>query len=233
MMEAIAIDDEPPALRIIEEFCAKTDLVKLNKTFTNPTAALKYLKKFPADLLFIDIQMPSITGIQFLKLLPRKMMFIFTTAHDQYALEGFNLNAIDFLKKPFSHQRFLQALTKANDYHKLFLQKETADVQHIFIRADYSLMKIACKDIRFIEGLDDFLKIHLINQKTIVARITMKALLEKLPANEFVRVHRSFIVPMSKIQNVRNKVIYLPDAAIPIGIKYRTDFFELFKRPVS
>ncbi|HKR07094.1 MAG TPA: LytTR family DNA-binding domain-containing protein [Bacteroidia bacterium] len=229
MMEAIAIDDEPPALRIIEEFCAKTDLIKLTKTFTKPSDALKYLRSFPADLLFIDIQMPSLSGIEFINLLPRKMMFIFTTAHGQYAVDGFNLNAIDFLKKPFSYQRFLQALNKAHDYFKLILQKETADIQYIFIRADYSLMKIACRDIHYIEGLDDFLKIHIMNQKTIVARMTMKVLLEKLPAVEFIRVHRSFIVPLSKIQSVRNKNIILPDVVIPIGEKYRKNFFQFFK----
>lgn len=230
MIEAIAIDDEPPALKVIEEFCSKIDFIRLQKTFTKPTEALKHLHKFPADLVFLDIRMPSMSGIQLNKSIPQNAMVIFTTAFSEYAVEGFNLNAVDFLLKPFTFQRFLQAVKKADEYFRFIHSKETPDLQYLFIRADYSLIKIAIPDIRYIEGLDDYLKIHLNNQRPIVARITMKAMLEKLPANEFIRVHRSFIVPLSKIQSIRKKFISLPDAEIPIGAKYEQNFFNVFKK---
>jgi DNA-binding LytR/AlgR family response regulator len=229
MINAIAIDDEPPALAVVESFCKESGLITLQKTFTKPSEAQKYLKRFPVDLLFLDIQMPSLSGIDFYKSLQQETMVIFTTAYSQFAVEGFNLNAVDFLLKPFTYERFFQAVTKANDFYNYSRQVEKPQTQYLFIRADYSLIKIAVPDIVFIEGLDDYLKIHLQNQKTVVARMTMKTMLEKLPTKEFVRVHRSFIVPFSRIENVRNKVISLAGEEIPIGSSYEEEFFKLFK----
>jgi DNA-binding LytR/AlgR family response regulator len=156
-------------------------------------------------------------------------MVIFTTAHSQFAVEGFNLSAVDFLLKPFTYERFLQAVNKANDFYNYSHQATQTQNQFLFIRADYSLIKIAVSDILFVEGLDDYLKIHLHNQKMVVARMTMKTMLEKLPAKEFIRVHRSFIVPFSRIENVRNKMITLAGEEIPIGSSYEEEFFKLFK----
>jgi DNA-binding LytR/AlgR family response regulator len=229
MIKAIAIDDEPPALKILESFCKQTDLIVLEKTFTKPSEALKHLKRFPVDLLFLDIQMPSLSGLEFYKSVQQDTMVIFTTAHSQFAVEGFNLSAVDFLLKPFTVERFLQAVNKANDFYNYSHNSDKVQNQFIYIRADYSLIKVAVADILYIEGLDDYLKIHLHNQKMIVTRMTMKSIMEKLPAKEFIRVHRSFIIPFSRIDNVRNKVITVSGTEIPIGSSYEEDFFKVFK----
>ena len=228
-MTAIALDDEPPALKVIEEFCRKTDSIDLQKCFTKPTEALKHIRKFPVDLLFLDIEMPSLTGIQFMENLEQDLMVIFTTAHSRYAVEGFNLNAVDYLLKPFTYQRFEQAANKAKEqYHKIHQRDNIAD-QYLFIRADYTLLKVAIADIIYVEGLDDYLKIHLPNRSPIVARMTMKVILQKLPAKEFIRVHRSFIVPISKIQSIRSKSIVVEGVEIPIGTSYHENFFNHFQ----
>lgn len=230
MIKAIAIDDEPPALRVVEAFCADTDFISLEKTFTKPAEALKYLQKFPVDLLFLDIQMPSQTGIEFYKTVKQDTMVIFTTAHSEYAVEGFNLNAVDFLLKPFTYERFLQATTKANEFFQYKNNTGAKQDQYLFVRADYRLVKINIADILYIEGLDDYIKIFIKDQKTVVARMTMKHILEKLPAKEFSRVHRSFIVSLGRIENVRNKVISTAGKEIPVGGIYEDDFFRLFNR---
>ena len=228
MISAIALDDEPPALKVIESFCGQTDSIELQKSFTQPNEALKHLRKFPVDLLFLDIQMPSMSGIDFYKSLNQETMVIFTTAHSQFALEGFNLNAIDYLLKPFSIQRFQQAVAKANDFYNYTHQTDKIQNQYLFIRADYKLMKISISDILFIEGLNDYVKIHVLNQKTIITRMTMKTIQEKLPSKEFIRVHRSYIVPFSKIESIRNKTIFLSGKEIPVGGIYEEDLFNLF-----
>ncbi|POY39828.1 DNA-binding response regulator [Flavobacterium alvei] len=228
MIKAIALDDEPPALDVLESFCDKIDVIDLQKKFTKSDDAFKYLKKYPVDLLFLDINMPSISGIDFYKKLPHKTMVIFTTAYSEYAVEGFTLSATDYLLKPFSFSRFQQAVEKA--YSQWKIQNQNPEQNYLFIRADYSLIKILISDILFIEGLDDYLKIHIQNQKTIVARMTLKAILEKLPATEFARVHRSFIVPISKIEKVRNKIIFIQEEEIPVSASYETAFFTLLNK---
>jgi DNA-binding LytR/AlgR family response regulator len=223
MIKAIALDDEPPALDILQSFCNKIEYVDLQKTFTKSEEAFKYLKKYPVDLLFLDINMPSISGIDFFKNLPHKTMVIFTTAYSEYAVEGFTLSATDYILKPFSFSRFQQAVEKAFSQWKL--QNQDPEQLYLFIRADYSLIKILFSDILYIEGLDDYVKIHIQNQKTIVARMTLKAILQKLPVPEFIRVHRSFIVPISKIEKVRNKIIYINQEEIPVSASYESAFF--------
>lgn len=228
MIKAIAIDDEPPALKVVENFCGLVDFIDLQKTFTKPTEALKYLERYPVDLLFLDINMPSLSGIEFYKQIKQQTMVIFTTAHIEYAVEGFNLNALDYLLKPYTPERFLQAANKAKEFFGYQHQTETGQ-PFFFIRADYSLIKINFADILYIEGLDDYLKIHLLNQKAVVARMTMKAILEKLPVKDFIRVHRSYIVPFARIESVRNKTIYLEGKEFSIGSSYEENFFKFFK----
>ena len=228
MLKAIALDDEPLALEVLQSFCNQMEEISLEKTFTKSEDAFKYLKKYPVDLLFLDINMPSISGIDFYKKLPHKTMVIFTTAYSEYAVEGFNLSATDYILKPFTFSRFKQAVEKAHSQWKL--QNQNPEQLYLFIRADYSLIKILFSDILFIEGLDDYLKIHIRNQKTVVARMTLKVILEKLPSPEFVRVHRSFIVPISKIDKVRNKIIYINDEEIPVSASYEAAFFAMLNK---
>ncbi|UFH53661.1 LytTR family DNA-binding domain-containing protein [Spirosoma sp. KNUC1025] len=238
MIRAIALDDEPPALRVITRFCEQIDFVDLQKTFSRTDQALTYLEQFPVDLLFLDINMPSMSGIDFYKSLPQQAvttdrMVIFTTAHAEHAVEGFNLNAVDYLLKPFTFDRFLQAATRASDYYQFLHAPAPARHTYIYIRADYRLNKIAVNDIVFIEGLDDYLKIHVQNSKPIVTRMTMKAILQKLDETEetgegFLRVHRSYIVPVSRIEAIKNKSLLIAGQEIPIGASYEADFQKRF-----
>jgi len=230
MIKAIAIDDEPPALKVIENFCGRIDNLLLEKTFTMPAEALKHLRKFPVDLLFLDIQMPSINGLDFYKSVKQDTMVIFTTAFSEYAVEGFNVSAVDYLLKPFTFARFQQAVAKAEEYYNYKKQGNTETPKHLFIRADYSLLKIALTDIVYIEGLDDYLKIQLANGHPVVARMTMKAILEKLPPNDFIRVHRSYIVPFGRIESYRNKMINIAGTSLPTGSSYEENFLKRFNK---
>lgn len=225
MINAIAIDDEPLALSIIENFCKKLPYINLHKTFTQPNEGLKYLENFPIDVLFLDIHMPALNGIDLYKKIDQNTLVIFCSAHSQYAVEGFDLNALDYLLKPFTFDRFKQAAEKAQDY---LAAKDNKKSEFLFIRADYKLQKIRISDILYIEALDDYLKIYLDSQKTLVARMTMKVMTEKLPTDEFVRVHRSFIVPVKKVNTLNNKTIIISDKIIPIGANYEADLLKIF-----
>ena len=227
MITSIAIDDEPLALNVIQAFCKKIEGVKLLNSFTETTAALNFLKENPVQLIFLDINLPAISGIEFIKLVPKDTMVIFTTAYSEYAVEGFNLNAIDFLLKPFDFNRFSSAIDKAIDFYRFKLQ--SAQTQHLFIKVDYSVMKIEMADIEYIEGLDNYLKIHLVDKKSVMARMSMKSLMEKLPEKDFIRVHRSYIIPFAKVKAVRNKTIYLKNIEIPVGANYVDQVSQLFK----
>jgi len=227
MIHAIAVDDELPALSLLENFCKRVDFIELQKVFNKPNEALRYLQQFPVDLIFLDINMPALTGIDLYKSIWQNTMVIFTTAYSEYAVEGFNLNAVDYLLKPFTFERFMQAVNKAKTAAKIADdQKE----KYLFIRADYSLIKIVTEDILFIEGLDDYLKIHIQNDKPVIARMTLKNILEKLPSADFVRVHRSYVVPFSRIKSVRNKIIYIENEEIPVGNSYEENFLKLFNK---
>jgi DNA-binding LytR/AlgR family response regulator len=228
MINAIAIDDEPLALTVIQSLCNKSEHINLQKTFTQPSEALKHLRKFPADLIFCDIQMPSMTGINLVKSLPQNTMVIFTTAFSEYAVVSYELNAIDYLLKPINQKRFTQAITKAQEYFDYINKNDNSADKHIFIRADFNLVKIPLADILYIEGLADYIKIHINNRKTIIARMTMKDMMEKLQSTDFIRVHRSYILPFSKIEAVRGATIYIGDKEFPIGKTYTEEFFNRY-----
>lgn len=228
MIKAIAIDDELLALKVIGNFCSKVDFIALEKTFNKPAEALRYINKFPVDLLFLDINMPSLSGLELYKSVKQNTMAIFTTAYSEHAVEGFNLSAVDYLLKPFTFERFEQAVNKAQEYYTFLHQKESSDPQDLFIRAEYSLVKVPISEILYIEGLGDYLKIFVQGSKPVITRMTMKAITEKLPAREFIRVHRSFIVPFRRIRQVRNKVIFIDSKEIPIGSSYEEEFFKRF-----
>ena len=241
MIRAIALDDEPPALRVLTHFCQQVDFMDLQKTFTRTDEALRHLAQFPTDLLFLDINMPSMSGIDFYKALSsttnqaQPVMVIFTTAYAEYAVEGFTLNAVDYLLKPCTFEGFLQGATRAADSSRWQDRAGRTEETYLYVRADYTLHKIALADILYIEGLDDYLKIHLrpspnasgkadATPRPIVARMTMKAMLERLPQADFVRVHRSYIVPLKRVDAVRNKILFIGTREIPIGTSYEADF---------
>lgn len=228
MINAIAIDDEPLALTVIQSLCNKTESVNLQKTFTQPNEALKYLRKFPVDLIFCDIQMPAMTGINLVKSMQQNAMVIFTTAFSEYAAVSYELNAIDYLLKPINQKRFTQAIDKALEYFDYVNKKDQSADKTIFIRADFSLVKIPLTDILYVEGLADYLRIYVKDRKPIVARMTMKEMMEKLPSADFIRVHRSFILPFGKIEAVRGATIFIGDKEFPIGRTYAGDFFDRY-----
>lgn len=228
MIRAIALDDEPLALELIAEFCSRVDIIDLQKSFTSPSEALKHLRKFPTDLIFLDIQMPSVSGIDFYKEITQQTMVIFTTAHSQYAVESYDLDAVDYLLKPFEFGRFLKAVQKANELQKLSMSTADEQERYIFLRADYVLVKVSTASIVYIESLKDYLKVYCADGNAIITRMTMKAMVDILLSSEFIRVHRSFIVPVAALKKIRNKKILLQDVEIPIGVSYETDFLKQF-----
>jgi DNA-binding LytR/AlgR family response regulator len=228
MISCIAIDDEPLALEIINAFCTRTEVLDLKKTFTDTREAARFLKKFPVDLIFLDIQMPDQNGIDFYRAHGENKMVIFSTAFSEYAVEGFNLSAVDYLLKPMEYHRFRQAAEKARDYLQFLHAGENQSSKFLFVRSEYSLVKIGYAEIEYIETLDDYLKIHLEGKKTVLTKMNLKQVMSKLDPNEFLRVHRSYIVPLQRIQSVRNKTISLSGVEIPIGVKFEQDFFAVY-----
>ena len=182
--------------------------------------ALAVGKKF--DIIFMDIQMPSKNGLEFYKSLSQDIKVIFTTAYSEYAVDAFDVNAVDYLVKPFSFDRFQKAI----DRMKLMSSSEL-QTQHLLIRADYKLHKIDFEDIKLIEGLDDYIQIHLKNDTKITARSSMKSIVSKLPEKDFIRVHRSYILPVKAIKGIVNKNIHLEDFIIPVGETYKDDLKKI------
>lgn len=228
MINAIAIDDEPLALTVIESLCKKNGDINLLKTFTQPSEALKYLQKYPVDLIFCDIHMPSMTGISLVKALRQKTMVIFTTAYSEYAAVSYELNAIDYLLKPINIKRFTQAIIKTREYLDHINKKTQGEEKYLFVRSDFSLVKIPLDDILYVEGLADYLKIHIKDRKTVVTRMPMKEMAKKLNSADFIRVHRSFIIPFCKIEAVKGTTIFIRDKEFPLGRTYVKDFFRRY-----
>lgn len=218
MIKAIAIDDEPLALDIIKAYSSEIAYLHLSKTFTKPSEAKAYLEQHECDLIFLDIHMPDITGIDFLRRIKRTQMIIFTTAYSHYAAEGFQLNAIDYLLKPIERERFQQAAEKAKEYNTYIRRKNSDEFMYVY--EEYFLVKIAVKDILYIQAMDDYIKIFLAHAKPVMTLGSLKAMLDKLPAGMFVRVHRSYIVALAHIQSKRSKTIFINDTEIPVGSSY-------------
>jgi DNA-binding LytR/AlgR family response regulator len=232
MLTCIAIDDEPLALEVMKKYIAKIYFLELKGTFTDAYEAKKLLDEHPIDLLFLDIQMPDINGIEFSKLIDKKITaVIFTTAFSEYAVDGFNVDAIDYLLKPIEYDRFLKSVYKAKEYIDYSTAQELNE-GFIFVKSDYQMVKINLKDILYIEGLDDYIKIYL-TQKSVLTLMTLKTIMQKLPSKEFIRVHRSYIVPISKIVNVSKSKIKIADKEIPIGISYSESFFAEMDKKMS
>lgn len=226
MLKCIAIDDEPLALELLEDNISKVPYLQLEASYDNPVEAMKFLQQQNVDLVFLDIQMPGLTGLQFIQSITQQPMFILVTAYEKFALEGFNLNVVDYLVKPVAIERFIKACNKAWELHQLKTkQKEMpADAvqDYFFINVDYSLLKVVFKDIMYVEGLKDYIKIYLKSStKPVVARISMKAMEEQLPAAMFLRVQKSYIVSKEYVTAVRKNSIFIGINEIPVGENYK------------
>ena len=218
-MIAIAIDDEPIALDIVKSHAAKVPFLDLVETFTDAFLAISFLQHNKVDLIFLDIKMPDISGIDFLKSLSNPPMVIFTTAYTEHAVQSFELDAIDYLLKPFSLSRFLKACNKAQELYDLRNQKSEAKARHIFIKDGYEQIKVALDEILYIEASGNYTQIQL-QDKLVSSRITINDLAELLSKTDFIRCHRAFIVPKNKISKFDRSQIWIGNKIIPIGATY-------------
>lgn len=239
-MKCIIIDDEPLAINIISSYCSSIDSLVVLETFTNAIDALDYLRNNKVDLVFTDIEMPQISGIDFIKSIENKKPFIiFTTAYPQYALDGFELNAVDYLVKPIPFPRFVMAINRVKEIYKLKHQElsnlvpsgatsTTPREDFIFVKSEYENLKLKLSEIRYIQGLKDYLKIHLSNQKPVLTLMNFKSIEGKLSTSNFVRVHRSYIVNIEYLESIqRNQIIMEDQMRIPIGDSYKGYLFGL------
>lgn len=226
------IDDEPLAVNLLASYAEKTDLLEVVGKFSNAIDAVEELKNSAPDIIFLDIQMPEMDGVEFSKIVPITTGILFTTAFREFAIEGYRINAIDYLLKPVSYNEFYAATQKALEWKQLTspkIEKEnnTSKEKAIFVKSEYRLVQIFLDDILYVEGLKDYVKIYLSNKrKPTVTLMSMKNMTEILPANIFARVHRSFIVNSSKIDSIRRNMIYMEDKEIPIGETYRQKFMD-------
>lgn len=218
-LNAIAIDDEPLALQLIEQYARKLDWLNIDRTFSDAMEAREYLETHSIDLLFLDIQMPDVNGVNFYKELTLKPEVIFTTAYSHYAVEGFNLNAVDYLVKPYDFSRFLAAAEKARE---LIGYRQTKEVEDGFllVKYNYQWLKIGYKEIDYIEALDDYIKIN-VKPKPYLVHMSMKVVTDKLPPEKFMRVHRSYIVCIEKVTSWNKNSITIGEKTIPVSITYQ------------
>lgn len=231
----IAIDDEPLALELIVSYISKTPFLELMAQFDNPIDAMECLQEISVDLIYLDIKMPDLTGVEFARLLDDDSRVIFTTAYEKYAVEGFQLHALDYLLKPISYEVFLKSATYAKEYIDLVQADSSNKVfgrgeDYLFIKADYQTHRIDYGDILYFEGLKDYVKLHTIHSTApIVFHATMKSIEAKLPAERFMRVHRSFIVSLPKIKTIERDRILFTNRRIPISKQYKPKFDEFIK----
>jgi DNA-binding LytR/AlgR family response regulator len=237
-IKCIAIDDEPLALEIIKDYSGKVPFLDLIKTFDNAIESIDYLKNNKIDLLFLDIQMEELTGIQLLKILNPKPNVIFTTAYDSFAIQGFELDAVDYLLKPISFERFMKAVNKV--YEKLnvehLIENKTKEItiytpgdEYFFVKTEFRLEKVNFADILYIEGMGDYLRIVTPNKRLMTLQ-NFKKMEEMLPANKFYRVHKSYIVALDKIENIEKNRIKISDKLIPISDTYKKPFFDFLDK---
>ena len=229
-IKCAVIDDEPLALGLIAGYIKKTPNLELCGTYSSAVQAMKMLPENPVDLLFLDIQMPELNGLEFSKMVPEKTRIVFTTAFGQYAIDGYRVNALDYLLKPISYADFVEAVNRATEWFNLKLKSEndkssdkSYNPDYIYVKSDYKLIQIELDKILYIEGLKDYVKIYTEdNPRPILSLISMKSLEEKLPEERFLRVHRSFIVQKQKIKIIDKGRIVFGKEYIPISETYKT-----------
>jgi two-component system response regulator LytT len=244
ILNCIAVDDEPLALGLVCSFIEQTPFLKLTGSYSSAVEALGGLQDKKVDLIFLDIQMPNLNGLELARVLdsrgPNKPRIIFTTAYNQFALEGYKVDALDYLLKPFNYEEFLHAANKALTYVELLQRSNTASLavdeqrmedEYLFLKIEYQLVRIALKDILYMEGLKDYVKIYLQNtEKPLLSLTSLKALEEKLPAKRFMRVHRSFIVSLDKINSITRNALQIGKINITVGDQYKEAFGQFLSK---
>lgn len=232
-IRCIIVDDEPLATEILEAYVSKVAFLELVQICANAFEAMDCLKQHSVDLVFLDINMPDLSGIEFLNALPQKPAVIFTTAYADYAVEGFNLDAVDYLLKPISFDRFLKATNKAENFFNPTTAAGTSaepaateqETEHLFIKTEYKIVKVNLKDIWYVEGLKDYIKI-VTHEGQLLTLQSMKSMQGTLPNAKFMRVHKSYIVAIGHIESIERNKIKIQDKWIPIGTTYRDQFYK-------
>jgi two-component system, LytTR family, response regulator len=226
MITAIAIDDEPMALEVIKAHSAKVTFLNLKGTFVSAMEALEFLKTNPVDLVFLDINMPDITGLDFSQLLPAGTGVIFTTAYSQYAADAFNLSAIDYLVKPFDFLRFMKACQKAMEV----LQKEETETPYLFVKDSYDMVRIVLADLQYVQSEGNYLTFKETSKKT-VTRMTLTEAIELLPEKKFLRVHKSYVINLNHVQKIeRHQVSVAEKEFVPIASNYHSELMDALKQ---
>ena len=231
IIKCAIIDDEPLAVELLVSYVKKIPFMELHGKYSNAVDAMKGIADDPVDLVFLDIQMPELNGLELSRMLPESTRVVFTTAFEQYAIDSYRINALDYLLKPISYPEFLEASNKALQWFMIVQQAEeprTPETKSIFVKSEYKLLQIDLDDIRYIEGLKDYVKIYTEQSPhPILSLMNMKAIEQMLPSSRFIRVHRSFIVQKSKIREIdRNRIVYDNDLYIPIGDSYKQAFLD-------
>lgn len=231
-MKCIIVDDEPLAIEVIESHISKLDDVEIVAKCSNALKAFEILQKHTVDLIFLDIQMPKLTGIDFLKTLQNAPKVIFTTAYRDYALESYDLNAVDYLLKPISFDRFLKAIGKVYGQNQLVTSVTTPTVansqseDYIYVKADKKMVKVQLNEVLYIESLKDYVRIKTVN-KTVITHQKISYLEEKLPEKEFARIHRSYIISIKKVDSFSTMAVEIGDQELPIGRNYKQNVMQL------
>ena len=228
MINCICIDDDTSTLDLVSKYCGEIQFLDLQKTFKTTIEAFRYISRHPVDLVLLNTHIQENSGIEFCGQLNQNVMVVFMSSFKEFAVDAFNLNAIDYLLKPFDVKRFQQSAQKVNEYYNHRRKNNVNEEQFLHVRSEYSLVKIAFVEILYIETLDDYIKIHLLGKKPILTLMSMKTVMEKLPEKEFIRVHRSYIVPINRIESVRGKTINLGITELPIGKSHEEAFFKAY-----
>lgn len=227
MIISIAVDDEPKALDVISILSSKVPELALIRTFTNPENALAFLKDEFVDLIFLDINMPGLSGLQFVQRLQNKPHVVFTTAYSEYAIDSYDFEAVDYLLKPIEFDRFCKSVNKVKKLMQLNrLQQDNLMSQYFFVKDGYKQVKVCRDEILYIQSEGNYLRIVTGNDR-IIARMTFQMILEKLPAHQFYRVHNSYVVNIKQIFKIEDNQIFIENEKIPIGIKYKENLFNM------
>ncbi|MCG9791488.1 LytR/AlgR family response regulator transcription factor [Flavobacterium algicola] len=231
-MKCVIIDDEPLAVDLIKEFVSRVDTLELIHTFNNAIDAISVINTTHVDLIFLDIEMPHFSGIDFLNAIDKKPLIIFTTAYENYAVEGFNLGAVDYLVKPIPFNRFLKSVARAQQFHSPtasttpIISAPEMEQDFMFVKADYENIKLNYCDILYIEGLKDYVKIYTTDSKYILTLISLIKLEQNLASKGFARIHRSYIINIKHVKSIQKNKVIIDDKRIPISESYKTAFFE-------